>query len=386
MARRKIGNKTVLPDGRILVRVSRGTSLAGTQRTLSRVVDTDDEAERTIAELAVRLGASPLAGERATLGWYFPALFLPGRRGTVTNAMMRQYESVWRCHVAPAFARVPMADITHAAVQAWLYTKTRPTAEKCVRVLRAVMGQARMDGCTDNRVMEDRYRMPAGTRRPGPVWGADEVARALPVVRRTDLGRLWAVMVGGGAGREEAYALYERDLAYTPVTRMGPDGPEEGWVATAVVDDAVTPDDGRKPPKNDRRYRTLVIPDPFATLLHDTRAEDPDAPICQMAVSSVPQAWRRLWEPRRDGREPGPGSWRGAMLETGVPFVPINRMRATHETLMQQAGVQDTLNAALHGRSNVQTGYRHYLAPGSPSAAAAAEALGRAFEPLRVAR
>ena len=78
--------------------------------------------------------------------------------------MVRQYESVWRCHVAPAFARVPMADVLHAAVQAWLHTKTRPTAEKCVRVLRAVMGQAHIDGCTDNRVMEDR--LPHARRDP----------------------------------------------------------------------------------------------------------------------------------------------------------------------------------------------------------------------------
>ena len=51
--------------------------------------------------------------------------------------------------------------------------------------------------------------------------------------------------------------------------------------------------------------------------------------------------------------------------------------------LMQQAGVQDTLNAALHGRSNVQTGYRHYLVPGDASAARAAEAVGEA---VRLAR
>lgn len=377
--RRALGTKVELPNGRILARVSKGTRMDGTRRTMSRTVDTDEEAELAIAEMAVRMGASPLAGERVTLGWYFRALFVPGREGTVTRAMMRQYDSVWRCHIAPALGTAPMESITHAAVQAMLYEKTRPTAEKCVRVLRAVMNQARMDGVTDNRVMDDRFRMPRGTRRPGPVWGVPEVSRALPVIRRTPLARLWCVMVGGGAGREEAYALFERDLSYAPVTRSGADGPEEGWVVTAVVDDAVTPEDGRKEPKNDRRYRTLVIPDPFATVLRETMPESPDDPICPVAVSSVPETWRRMWEPRRDGREPGPGSWRGAMLPTGVPFVPISRMRATHETIMQQMGVQDTLNAALHGRSNVQTGYRHYLSPGDPSALAAASALQTAF-------
>jgi hypothetical protein len=64
------------------------------------------------------------------------------------------------------------------------------------------------------------------------------------------------------------------------------------------------------------------------------------------------------------------------MVGTGVPYVPLNRMRATHETLAQLGGVADTLNAAIHGRSNVQTGYRHYLVPGSPALSGAAETVG----------
>lgn len=30
---------------------------------------------------------------------------------------------------------------------------------------------------------------------------------------------------------------------------------------------------------------------------------------------------------------------------------------------MQKSGTLDTLNAAMHGRTNVQTGYKHYLRP-----------------------
>ena len=90
-----------------------------------------------------------------------------------------------------------------------------------------------------------------------------------------------------------------------------------------------------------------------------------------------------MWEPRGVGTDGNGCYYRGCMLGTGVPRIPPNRMRATHESLMQQAGMQDTLNAALHGRSNVQTGYRHNLVPGDASAARAAEAVGEA---VRLAR
>lgn len=385
MARkRRLGSVTVLPNGRVLARVQSGRRIDGSPRTMSRVVDTEAEAEVAIAQMAAEMGRDPHAGERVLLSWYFEALFVPGREGNVTRAMMRQYRGVWRNHIEPTFGSWYIEDIDHAAVQAWVYdSPTRQTAEKRVRILRAILNQARMDGVTSSRVMEDRYRLPRGTTRPGPVWSADEVARALPVIRRTPLARLWCVMVGGGAGREEAAALYERDLTYTPVTRMGPDGPEEGWAVTCQVSEVVTPEDGRKEPKNDRRYRCLYIEDPFATVLWQTRGDDPDEPICPIYVGGIPRAWNAMWEPRKVGTDGNGRYYRGCMLGTGVPRIPPNRMRATHESLMQQAGVQDTLNAALHGRSNVQTGYRHYLVPGDASAARAAEAVGEA---VRLAR
>lgn len=374
---------TRLPNGRILARVERGRRTDGSRRSMSVVVDTEQEAELAIARMASEMGLRPHAGDKVRLDWYFEAVFVPGREGVITKATMRQYRSVWSTHIGPELGHMFLEEIGHADVQMLVSSKTRPTAEKCVRVLRAIMTQARLDGMTDSRVMEDRYRIPRGPRRPGPVWGVGEVARALPIIRRTPLARLWCVMVGGGAGREEAAALFERDLEYTRVSRMGPDGLEDGWVVTCVVDDVVTPEDGRKEPKNDRRYRTLVIADPFATVLWETRSDDPDEPICDLYVGGIPRAWKAMWEPRKVSTDGNGRYYRGVMEGSGVPFVPINRMRATHETIMQQQGVQDTLNAALHGRSNVLTGYRNYLNPRDEALSAAANAVGDA---VRLAR
>lgn len=47
----------------------------------------------------------------------------------------------------------------------------------------------------------------------------------------------------------------------------------------------------------------------------------------------------------------------------GMPYTRMKDMRSVHETTLQDAGVLDTLNARIHGRTNVQTGYTHYLKP-----------------------
>lgn len=59
-----------------------------------------------------------------------------------------------------------------------------------------------------------------------------------------------------------------------------------------------------------------------------------------------------------------------------MPYSRLKDMRSAHETIVQDAGTLDTVNARLHGRSNVQTGYRHYLRPSAALDRAASE-MGR---------
>ena len=72
MARkRRLGSVTVLPNGRVLARVQSGRRIDGSPRTMSRVVDTEAEAEVAIAQMAAEMGRDPHAGERVLLSWYF---------------------------------------------------------------------------------------------------------------------------------------------------------------------------------------------------------------------------------------------------------------------------------------------------------------------------
>ena len=80
----------------------------------------------------------------------------------------------------------------------------------------------------------------------------------------------------------------------------------------------------------------------------------------RLSPSYVPQLWRAQF---------GPGGVLG-----GIPYVPINRMRATYSTLAQSAGVDPMLINAIQGRSvGSEVLYSNYLNPDMSAYAAAAE-------------
>ena len=85
-----------------------------------------------------------------------------------------------------------------------------------------------------------------------------------------------------------------------------------------------------------------------------------------LAPNNISNRWKVLFEPVTSKHAKTKGRHKGRLA--GFPFVPLNRMRATHETYMQQAGVLDSVNAAAHGHSEVVS-YRHYQRPDTVSAA-----------------
>lgn len=68
--------------------------------------------------------------------------------------------------------------------------------------------------------------------------------------------------------------------------------------------------------------------------------------------------------------------YKGCMLAAKIPYIPLSRMRATHETLMQSVGVSDSLNSRLHGRSTIAVGYSNYLEPQEAELARAPSVMG----------
>jgi len=377
-----MGSITQKKNGKYLVRVSNGYRRDGSRNVVSKTCATLAEAQKVRKQLVLAAGKSENFGDGITLDEYWSTYFLPAREGRITKAALADYELHYRVHLSPALGWREIDTIRHAEVQALVLTKSRGTAEHVVKTLRAILRDAWLNELLDVEPMRRPIQLPPANPQLD-VWSAEHVAAAMERMRGSNIEALWLLMVGAGLRREEAYALYWRDIGFAEVTTITG---EFDYHCTVLVDDAVTIADGRKDVKTAFSRRMAVVPEPFASRLH-ALIGDPDAPICALSLGRVSRAWASMWsEPpkRKDGTsyELTDAKYHmGRMVGSGVPFVPLSRMRATHETIMQSAGVPDTLNARIHGRSEVsKVGYRHYLNPQADAFGAAALAVGDAVK------
>lgn len=370
--RSQLGSKREVRPGVWQVRVSKGYTRDGRQRTVSRTVHgSAKDADAVLTALAAEMGRSPALGDHMTLSEYYWGRFSPDRHATTTHGNAQNYDSMFRLHVEPELGDADLATLDNFRIKAWVDALPPQSATHYVGLLRNVLNQAAFDHVIGRSPMEGyRFRMPRGRdATPGAVWGAGEVMEALsrPAFRESRIFPLWCVMAGAGLSRSEALALDWEDLRW-----QGAGGGH--WVAYVSIRRAVTATDGMKEPKNTRRYRTVPVPPLFADPL---RARMATGPLCQsvratrggqrptgsrMQPDRIPKLWRDLF------RE-------GSPLE-GLPFVHLNRMRATYATIMQGAGIDHTLINAMQGRSeDSRVLYGNYLNPGSDAFMGAARAV-----------
>ncbi len=356
--------------------VTKGYKKDGTRRRAYRTVHgTESDAVAEVVRLADELGRCLTTGDAMTLDTYFWGYFMPLKDATTTKANADTYRSHYRAHIADHFGSWALADIGNVDIQHWINQLPAQSAPNYVRTLRAILNQAHFDHLKDDSPMggEYRYKMPKGRRNaPLPVWGPREVAIALEQLKGHQLYALWLVMVGCGFSRSEALALDWEDIAWSEVLMM--DG-RQHWSALVTVKAAFTASDGMKDPKNDRRYRTVPMQPPYSDALHEVAGS---GPICQsrrhtkdgwkltghrMTPSYVPKRWKELFE---EG---------GALF--GLPFVNLNRMRATYATMMQRAGIDRTIINAMQGRTdNSPVLYTYYLNPGNETFRESAQSMG----------
>ena len=352
--RSKLGHKKEIRPGVWRIEVSSGYRDDGSQRkVVGTVYGTEEDAQAEIYRSALLMKRYVKLGSGTTLDEYFWTSFAPGRRATTTRANAETCESVYRCHIAPHFGSWKLESIDNIAVQQWIYTLPPQSADTYARVMRTIMNQAHFDHLIAESPMGEGYsfKYPRGKdRTPLPVWDSYDVLDCMERLRGHRLFPLWLVMVGGGLSRSEALGLDWEDISFASV--LGLDGAEH-HVASAAIGRAYTSRDGMKEPKNQRRYRQLRIQPPFSDELYAVRSL---GPICKgtrgrrMSANYLPKVWKKLFE-------------RGGLLE-GMPFVGINRMRATYATLMQSAGVDSTVINAMQGRSrDSRVLYSNYLSP-----------------------
>lgn len=353
-----------------------GYTQDGKRRRVSRVVrGTRAQADVARVQLLADLGKYPTLGDPLTLDQYYWTYYSPDRHATTTAANAKTHDSNYRVHISPYFGMEDIGSITYLEIKRWISTLPPQSAPNYVRTLRSILAQAMYDGIIPSSPMESRrFRMPKGRdTTPRPVWGAREVVEALSRegFRESQLFALWAIMCGGGLSRSEALAIDWGAIRWE--SALGMDG-HEHWTAYVSIDMAVTSYDGVKGPKNSRRYRSVPIPSAFADPLRERMAK---GPVCQserytkagnvptghrLTPDRIPKKWKSYFSP-------------GGCLE-GLPFVWLNRMRATYATLMQGAGIDSTLINAMQGRSgNSEVLYTNYLNPRQESFRQAAQRL-----------
>ena len=345
MPRSRLGSKRQRPDGTWEVRVTHGRRRDGSPRTVSRVVATEAEADAAIVALAAEMGRSPSMGDPMTVDAYFWGVFVPRKEASRTRATADFYASAYRTHIAETFGQLPLDAVPKATIRTWAAQLPAQSAPAYVRALRAVLRSAWEDGLVPEEPMRGRLDLPSRDTRPAPVWTAEQAADALSRLRGADVEPLALIMVGAGLSASESRALDWESLSAD--------------CSEVTVEGAYTQRDGMKGPKTSRRYRTVPVLGVCAARLRELRGEGPlvlNRRGRRMGPGTVAKRWRALWES-------------GVM--DGVPRIAMNRLRATHETLMLRAGVPDALNSAIHGHSQ-KVAYSHYLAPVTADAARAA--------------
>ena len=361
------GNFKRLADGRIRVRVSHGYDLDGKQRRVTAYAKNMEDAERLAVALSAELGKKPDLGRGLTLASWW-GVYQTTKGARLAKSTLNRYEGDMRRTWLPALGKVDISLITRRDVQAVLIDlPTKSYAQHALRSLSAVLTQAVREGhLSTNPLRDGGFELPgdvgakdvsgvdysedpfAAIEGSQTVWDAQTVIRALEPMRGVPLETCWLAMVGAGLRREEALALLWKD-----VRRVTIDGRE---VTQIAVYKAYTAADGLKRTKTERSVRIVAVVEPFGSRLWELRGK-PESAVVEVSVHNVHHRWRTLFEPVTSKHAKTKGRWKGRLY--GFPFVPLSRMRATHETFMQQAGVLDSVNAAAHGHSE-RISYAHY--------------------------
>lgn len=367
MARSKLGSKRRMPNGRWQIRVSRGYRVDGRQRVMTETVDTEEEADRRISELASEMGRRPEMGMGLTLKGLWD-LYRADKMPRLAKRTQQTYEWNVERYWLPRLGSADVTAISHADVQDVLTPLTRQNATHAKVALSSLLTYGVSLGALRSNVVRESYEMPGDTgserdedamweddpfgEHAAKVWDAATVMRAFPLMRGLPLEPVWMVMVGGGLDIQEALALRGKDVRRVAVG--------DRMVTQVSVHHARNSAERRKSTKGPRRRRIVAVMDPFGERLWELADGKGEDLVCEVSADRQNARWRGYFTPLSKSRhvpKNTDGIYRGRLAT--LPYTPLRNMRHTNETLMQQAGILDSLNAAIHGHSQAVS-YAHY--------------------------
>lgn len=371
--RRNVGSVDQLPSGRWRARIAVGVRADGSRRQATKTFDSKSDAEAWLVAQAAEMGKRPDLSAGITLNQVWK-LYQEREGERLAKKTMSVYRSQMRTWLA-VIGEMDVSLIRPSHVQRVLDGLTHENALHAKRVLSAVLSFAvRMELLSVNPLHGQKLNIPedapdecdfdddpfAAIEDKRTVWDMDTVLRCLDLIRGLPLEPAWLACVGAGLRVEESMALRPVDVRRTTMAGVE--------VTQLAVHHASTAVEKRKGTKTKGSVRIVTMLEPFGTRYWELvqMVDDRKAPVCPISASRQNKAWRSYFLPRSIAKHaPQATQHRGTLEE--LPYVPLSKMRNTHATLMAEAGVLDSINAAMHGHSE-RIASKHYIKPDTTSA------------------
>ena len=370
--KREVGSWREVWPGTWEVRVSCGYRIDGKRRTECRYIKgTEDDARTAARDIAHELGRSINIGRGITLSRLWDE-YLRDKGRRLANKTVSSYQWMMGKTWLPLLGDRDVSRITRQDVQdVMLAACSRDMARRLRVVISSVFSWGVSVGVLDENVARgEGFELPGDTgsewddediwdddpfaaiEGDRDVWDARTVMEALPLMRDLPLEPAWLAMVGAGLRIEEALALRKMDVRRIEIG--------DRKVTQVAVHHARTELDDRKRSKTRGSVRIAVVMEPFGSRLWEIASALPTkkSEVCPVSASNQNKRWRSYFnEPKTHKRMAESRKVSGRLR--GLPYIPLSRMRATHSTLMQEAGVLDSVNAAAHGHST-KVAYSNY--------------------------
>lgn len=316
------------------------------KRKTATVRGTKRDAEKELRRLLrqVDLGEHADAGQMTTGAWLTQWLGLVEE--TLAPQSHDRYETIIRCHLAPALGDVPLAKLAanHIAA-AYAGLRMAPSTRRLIhRVLVAALARAvELSMIPRNPANVLRRRLPRVEATEMAVLTAEQVRRLLDAVGPgEDLHAPVLLALATGARRGECLALCWRNVNLDAGTVLISESTEKRTGQPARA----------KAPKNNRS-RTVTLPSLAVAALRARKL----AQAQELLRLGVRQDGSTLVCTRADGQVPSPVgltiAFRRLMATLDLPNIHFHSLRHTHATQLLAAGVHPKVAQERLGHSTV---------------------------------
>ena len=381
--RRKVGSIRKLPSGRYWARVTVGTKVDGSQRTVTKTHDTEQEAESWILSKLVELNNQTKIENGITVRQLWSAYKID-RKDVLSKKTLESYTwymegakkgtvGCWLDWIGDKDASI----ITPAMIQVRINDMPHTKAKHAKNSISSVFSWAvRKDLIPKNPLRGHIFEYPskpneqdifnddpfAAIEQTRNVWGIEVALKCFKLSHGLPLEAAWLACIGAGLRIEEALAIRKID-----VRRINIEG---RMITQLAVHSARTNTDSRKTTKTPQSRRIVAMLEPFGKRYWDIcqSIKDKHDLVCPVSAQNQNKRWRGYFDnpstskhaPRKDG-----WNYRGRLHE--LPYLPLSKMRNTHVTIMAEAGVSDSINALIHGHTEMIE-RKHYLSPDATKA------------------